>query len=94
MSCQLMSIWVVVTFSLTHGFGVEEQLAGLKKLAMMPLAPMFWTVLAFTDSGVSWLLIPSFLALTIVVLAEVSLKLDGSGLALIGPLSREIPVVA
>jgi hypothetical protein len=80
--------------SLTHVPGVEEQLAGLKKLAKIPLAPTFSTVLESTENGVSLLVIPSLLALPILVFATVSLKLEASGLALIGPLSSEIPVLA
>src|ERR1700681_1442476 len=93
-----------VTLSRTHlngdggsKSGVDEQLAGLKKLAMIPLAPTFWIVLeSFTENGVSRLLMPSLLALMIVVLATVNLKLVGtiSGLAGMGALSSEIPVFA
>ena len=90
---------VVVTLSRMHAptVIVEEQFAGLKKLAMIPLAPTFWTRLELvTENGVSRLLMPSLLALLIVVLATDSLKLAGtcSGLAGMGPLSREIPVLA
>src|SRR4051794_20722345 len=73
--------WVFVTLSLTQGLTVvvEEQFAGLKKLPMMPLAPTFWILLAsFTENGVSRLLMPSLLALAMVVLATVNLKLVGS----------------
>ncbi len=93
-------IVVVVTFSRMHvpTFGiVEAQFAGLKKLAMIPLAPTFWTRLELvTENGVSRLLMPSLLALLIVVLVTVNLKLAGtcSGLAGMGPLSSEIPVFA
>jgi hypothetical protein len=84
------------------GGDVDEQLAGLKKLAMIPLAPTFWILLgsivmeSFTENGVSRLLIPSLLAFLIVVALTVSLKLLGTsfGLAAMGPLSSEIPVFA
>src|SRR6476660_6635747 len=93
-------IVVVVTLSRTQvpTVGtVDGQFAGLKKLAMMPLAPTFWILLeSVTENGVSRLVMPSLLALTMVVLATVSLKLTGiaSGLAGMGPLSSEIPVFA
>ena len=76
---------------------VDEQFAGLKKLPMIPLRPTFWIVLeSFTENGVSRLLMPSLLALAMVVLATVNLKLVGtvSLMAGMGPLSSEIPVFA
>src|SRR5438445_3611413 len=92
-------IWVLVTLNLTQvpTVVVDEQFAGLKKLPMIPLAPTFWIVLeSLTENGVSRLLMPSLLALEIVVLATLSLKLagTGSGLAGMSPLSSETPVVA
>src|SRR5438132_4252480 len=76
---------------------VDAQLAGLKKLATIPLAATFCTVLeSLTEKGVSRLLIPSLLVLVIVVFLTISRKFSGtnSGLAGMGPLSSEIPVFA
>src|SRR2546429_9333325 len=68
-----------VTLSRTHGSGVGDggggaQLAGPKKLAMIPLAPTFWTAPPSTENGGSKLLMPSLLAFATAVLATASLK--------------------
>src|SRR2546427_10453811 len=84
-------ILALVTFSRMHvpTVGtVEAQFAGLKKLAMIPLAPTFWTrAESVTENGVSRLLMPSLLALLLVVLAAVNPKSagTGSGVGWLGP---------
>src|SRR6202011_5193161 len=93
-SLPLAVMCVSVTLSRTQVPGVDEQFAGLKKLLVMPLAPAAWMVLESTENGESLLLMPSLLVFEINVRANVNLKLDASGLPLMGSLSSEMPVLA
>src|SRR2546427_12233925 len=85
-------ILALVTFSRMHvptGGTVEAQVPGLKKLAMIPLAPTFWTrVEAVTENGVSRLLMPSLLASLILVLGAVNMQLAGTPSGLAGGRTR------
>src|SRR5438128_848188 len=91
-SLPLLVMWVFETLSRTQVPGVDEQLAGPKKLAMIPLPPTFSIVLESTENGVSGLVTPSPLALAVVVrLATVGRTLDGARLPVVGPACLAIP---